>query len=85
MLRGRRPSPKAIAEGLPVNYNSALTSLNLSLNSIGVEGAKAIGGSLRVNRCADKLEPQFNNLGEDAKRALNEANAKRATPLRLQL
>jgi hypothetical protein len=48
-----------------------LTTLNLFLNSIGVEGAKAIGGSLRVNSVLTSIGTEGlylhgNRLGEEA-------------------
>ena len=64
---------------------SRVWQVDLSWNSIGNEGAKAIGAALRVNGALTNLDLRYNDLGEDAKRALTEVNARRATPACIDL
>ena len=71
--------------------------LDLSVNSLcGInpytgegtytaEGINAIADALSVNGALTSLDLERNNLNDDAKRALNEANEKRATPARVDL
>ena len=61
------------------------------MRDLGVDGA-AVRPHPTVERvlrnvCARRpqLDLRINDLGADAKRALNEANAKRAAPARLEL
>ena len=74
---------KAIADSLHVN--GALTELSLADNEISDQGAAVIGDALRVNGALTSLDPRINTIDRAAKRALNEANAKRTTPVRLDL
>jgi hypothetical protein len=50
-----------------------LTDLNLAVNRIGVEGAKAIAEALKVNAVLTKLDLRINNLGEAGKKAVRDA------------
>jgi hypothetical protein len=64
--------PKAIAEALKVN--AVLTSVDLRLNSIRDDGAKAIAEALKVNAVLTKLDLEYNsNMGEAGKKAVRDA------------
>ena len=52
--------------------NGALTSLDLGLNDIDAEGAKAIGDALRVNGALMSLNLRYSRIDDDRKAALYE-------------
>ena len=43
------------------------------MNSIGVDGAKAIAEALKVNPVLTELHLEYNNLGEAGEKAVQEA------------
>ncbi|XP_067039944.1 protein NLRC3-like isoform X2 [Acropora muricata] len=58
---------------LVLRVNTSLTSLNLSWNSIGAEGAYFLSQALRVNTSLTSLELRGNPIGADGANSLSEA------------
>ena len=56
-----------------IKGSAVLTNLNLAINEVGVEGAKALASMLEGNEVLTKLDAQYNNLTNDGKEALCEA------------
>ena len=72
--------------GVPIKQlrADALTDLDLNYKSIGPTEAIVLAKLVEVSGALSHLNLKNNGLGEDGKRALNEANAKRTTPARLE-
>ena len=64
--------PNLEAAGLGV-FNWVLTVLDLQVNQIGDEGAKAIAEALKVNAVLTNLWLGNNNLGDAGKTAVQDA------------
>ncbi|XP_044177994.1 NLR family CARD domain-containing protein 3-like isoform X2 [Acropora millepora] len=58
---------------LALRVNTSLTSLDLSQNSIGVEGASSLSQTLRVNTSLTSLCLYWNSIGDDGASSLSEA------------
>ena len=63
-----------MSEALEVN--STLQSLNLSWNSIGDEGAKALSEALKVNSTLQLLNLDGNNIGDEGAKTFSDAKQK---------
>jgi Ran GTPase-activating protein (RanGAP) involved in mRNA processing and transport len=61
---------KVIGEAFRTSVNGVLTSLNLWHNSIGDEGAEAIGDALRVNGVLTSLDLYDNRFGVEGGKAI---------------
>ncbi|KAL0242759.1 hypothetical protein GEMRC1_005322 [Eukaryota sp. GEM-RC1] len=53
--------------------NTTITSINLSFNSIGDEGARALAEALKVNHSVPSVDLMNNSIGDEGARALAEA------------
>lgn len=53
--------------------NAVLTTLHLSFNHIGAEGAKALASALAGSAALTNLDARFNSLGDEAKMVLRDA------------
>ena len=59
---------------ISVNFFSPLlTELNLNVNNIGDDSAKAIAEALKVNPVLTKLDLRWNNMGDAGKKAVRDA------------
>ena len=67
----RQGSLSALVLGLGVN--TSLTSLNLSHNSIGAEGANSLSWALRKNTSLSSLNLTLNSIGANGTNSLSEA------------
>ena len=56
-----------------MKVNTSLTSINLSTNNIGAEGAKTIGEALKVNTSLTRIGLNTNNIGTEGAKAIGEA------------
>ena len=67
------------------NFDVNATTLDLSYNKIGVEGARALALNLANVKCLTTLDLSYNKIGDEGARALalNIANAKCLTTLNL--
>ena len=66
---------KAIGSALP---ESALTVLNLSRNALGNDGGLAVANGIRDSAALVRVNVCLNGLGEQVKRALEDAVSDRA-------
>ena len=58
---------------LALRVNTSLTSLNLSRNSIGDEGANSLSQALRVNTSLTTLNLSYNSIGDEGANFLSQA------------
>ena len=58
---------------LALKVNTSVSSLNLPMNSIGVEGANSLSEALRVNTSISSLLLFHNSIGDDGANSLSEA------------
>ena len=65
--------------------NTTLTTLNLGMNQIGAEGAKAIGSALEKNTTLTTLNLWENNIGFEGAKAIGSALEKNTTLTTLDL
>jgi hypothetical protein len=63
----------ALAIGVALTVNTAITELNLRANDLSDAGAQAIGASLMANSAVTALELGSNRIGDDGARAIGEA------------
>ena len=64
----------AILIGSDLQFMAVLTNLDLAVNSIGDEGAKAIADSLKSGMAGlTKLGLKYNKLGDAGKKAVRDA------------
>ncbi len=62
-----------LAAALKGVFNRVLTSVDLQLNSIGDDGAKAIAEALKVNAVLTNLDICFNRMGDAGEKAVQDA------------
>jgi hypothetical protein len=72
-----------LAEALKTN--SVLTTLDLRVNSIGSDGAKALAEALKTNSALTTLDLRANSIGDDGAKALAEALKTNSTLTTLDL
>ena len=62
----------AICEAVQSNKETKLASLNVGLNGIGPAGAKSVAAMAAVIGSLTALDAEYNLLGDDGKRVLQE-------------
>ncbi|KAG0344254.1 hypothetical protein BG004_004611, partial [Podila humilis] len=72
-INGSEALAEALAEALKaLKTNSTLATLNLESNSIGDNGAQALGEALKTNSTLITLELQNNSIGDNGAQALHQ-------------
>jgi len=57
------PTQTSVRNATALEKNSAVTTINLKFNSIGVEGAKALATALEKNRAVTTINLELNEIG----------------------
>ena len=76
------PNLEAALKGV---FNRVLTSVDLQVNAIGDDGAKAIAEALKVTAVLTELSLYRNNIGDDGAKAIAEALKVNAVLTKLDL